>query len=257
YLSLTDYAVGPLASAHFIGFANYQHLFSADSLFIESLKNTAFFLIGSVPMTLALAFVIALLLNTEIRALGLFRTIYYVPSVIPIVAGSVVFLWIFNPRFGAINQFLVAVGAPPVRWLSNPDTIKPALILTSLWGFGAQMIVFLAGLQDIPEELYEAVALDGAALWQRLTFVTLPLMTPTLLFNLLVGLINGFQIFTTAYIMLGPDGGALNSGLFYMMHTYNYAFRYFQMGYASSLLMVLFVIILVITLLMVRTSNRW
>ncbi len=257
YLGTTSYSVGPVASAQFTGFANYERMFTQDDLFGKSLLNTLWYLAASVPLTVTLAFIIALLLNTNVRGVGIFRTIYYIPSVVPIVASSVIFLWMFNARFGAINQLLLAFGLTPVRWLSSPDWVKPAMVIVSLWGFGAQMIIFLAALQSIPEHLYEAVAIDGGGLWRRLRHVTIPLMTPTIFFNLLIGLISGFQVFTIAYIMLGPNGGPLQSGLFYMMHTYNNAFRYFNMGYASALSLVLFVIIFVFTILMVWTSNRW
>ena len=210
-----------------------------------------------VPLILLVALAIALLLSTEIRAVGLFRTLYYIPSVIPVVAGTIIFLWMLNTRFGVVNQLLLVMGLQPVRWLSSPDWVKPAMVLVSLWGFGAQMIIFLAALQDIPEQLYESVAIDGGGLWQRLRYVTIPLMTPTILFNLLVGIINGFQVFTTAYIMLGSGGGPLQSGLFYMMHIYNNAFRYFNMSYSAALSFMLFIIILVFTIVMLRTSNRW
>jgi len=256
YLSLTDYSVGPVASAQWVGLAKYQEMFQ-DQLFWKSLGNTAVYLVMSVPLILLVALAIALLLSTEIRAVGLFRTLYYIPSVIPVVAGTIIFLWMLNTRFGVVNQFLLVLGLQPVRWLSSTDWTKPAMVLVSLWGFGAQMIIFLAALQDIPEQLYESVAIDGGGLWQRLRYITIPLMTPTILFNLLVGIINGFQVFTTAYIMLGPGGGPLQSGLFYMMHIYNNAFRYFNMSYSAALSFMLFIVILIFTVVMLRTSNRW
>ena len=256
YLGMTDYAVGPIEQANWIGLENFERMLD-DELFRQSLSNTIYYIVFSVPLTLILAFSIALLLNTRIRFLGLFRTIYYIPSIIPIVAASIIFLWMFNARAGAVNQILYAIGIDPIRWLTNPDYTKITLIIISLWGFGAQMIVFLAALQGIPEQLYEAVAIDGGGLRARLRHIVIPLMTPTIFFNLLVGLIASFQVFTTAYIILGPNGGPLQSGLFYMMHTYNNAFSYFQMGYASAMSFVLFLIILAFTLLMIWTSNRW
>ncbi len=256
YLGLTDYAVGPVEQAHWIGLDNYEHMVD-DELFRKSLANTFHYIALSVPLTLTLAFGIALLLNTKIRFLALFRTVYYIPSIIPIVAASVIFLWIFNARSGAVNQILFAVGIKPIRWLTSPDYILYALVIISAWGFGAQMIIFLAALQGIPEQLYEAVAIDGGGLWARLRYIVIPLMTPTIFFNLLVGLIASFQVFTTAYIMLGANGGPLQSGLFYMMHIYNNAFRYFEMGYAAAMSLVMFLIILVLTLVMLWTSNRW
>jgi multiple sugar transport system permease protein len=257
YLGSTDYKVGPVEQAKWIGLENYIRMFTQDEQFAKSLGNTIFYMSFSVPLILMLALGIALLLNTNIRLRALFRTVYYIPSIIPTVAASVIFLWLFNARSGAVNQILFSVGIEPIRWLTSPDHIRTTLILISLWGFGAQMIIFLAALQGIPEHLYEAVAIDGGGLWARLRHVTLPLITPTLFFNLLVGIIASFQVFATAYIILGPDGGPLESGLFYMMHTYNNAFRYFQMGYASAMSFVLFLIILVFTLVMVWTSNRW
>lgn len=256
YLGLTDYSVGPIEQANWVGLDNFERM-ADDELFRKGLTNTLYYIAFSVPLTLILAFSIALLLNTKVRLLGFFRTVYYIPSIIPVVAASVIFMWMFNARAGAVNQILYAVGIDPVRWLTNPDYVKMTLVIISLWGFGAQMIVFLAALQGIPEQLYEAVAIDGGGLWARLRHIVIPLMTPTIFFNLLVGLIASFQVFTTAYIMLGPNGGPLQSGLFYMMHTYNNAFRYFDMGYASAMSFVLFLIILFFTLLMVWTSNRW
>lgn len=257
YLGSTDYAVGPVENANWIGLENYEKMFTEDDLFMKSMGNTVYYIVFSVPLTLLLALGIALLLNSEIRFMGMFRTIYYIPSVIPIVAASVIFMWMFNARSGAVNQVLFAIGIQPVRWLTNPDYIKMTLVIVSLWGFGAQMIIFLAALQGIPTHLYEAVAIDGGGLWSRLRYVTIPLITPTIFFNMLVGLIASFQVFATAFIMLGANGGPLQAGLFYMMHTYNNAFRYFQMGYAAAMSFILFLIIFVFTLIMLWTSNRW
>ncbi|QPC83348.1 sugar ABC transporter permease [Phototrophicus methaneseepsis] len=257
YLGSTDYAVGPVENANWVGLDNYVKMFTEDELFIKSIGNTVYYIVLSVPLTLLLSFGIALLLNTNIRMMGLFRTIYYIPSVIPIVAASVIFLWMFNARSGAVNQLLYAVGIQPIRWLTNPDYIKLTLVLVGLWGFGSQMIVFLAALQGIPAHLYEAVSIDGGGLFARLRYVTIPLMTPTIFFNMLVGLIASFQVFATAFIMLGANGGALQSGLFYMMHTYNNAFRYFQMGYAAALSLVLFIAMFLVNAVMMWSSNRW
>jgi multiple sugar transport system permease protein len=257
YIGATDYSVGSVEQASWVGLQNYVDLFTKDELFLKSLSNTVYYIVLSVPLTLLLAFTIALLLNTRIRFMTLFRTAYYIPSVIPVVAASVMFLWIFNARAGAVNQVLSMFGVAPIRWLTSPDFVKITLVIVSLWGFGAQMVIFLAALQGIPEHLYEAVAIDGGGLGARLRYVTLPLMTPTIFFNMLVGLISSFQVFASAYIILGPNGGPLQSGLFYMMHTYNNAFRYFQMGYAAAMSFILFLIILVFTLMLIWTSKRW
>lgn len=256
YLSFTDYSVG-LNVPDWVGLKNYREMFTSDDLFLKSFWNTVYYLALSVPLRLIFAFVIALLLNIRIRGLGTFRTIFYIPSVVPVVAVAIIFTGIFNARYGILNQLLMLVGMDPIRWLTRPEWVKPSMVIMSLWGFGAQMVIFLAGLQGISEELYEAVEIDGGNGWQKLLYVTVPLMTPVIFFNLIIGIINGFQIFDSAYVLIGVNGGPLNSGLFYVLHLYNNAFSYFKMGYASAMSAVLFIIILIFTLLTVRTSDRW
>ena len=197
------------------------------------------------------------MLNTRIWALGSFRTIFYIPSVVPIVATAIIFTGIFNARYGILNQLIVLVGLDPVRWLTRPEWIKPSMVIMSMWGFGAQMVIFLAGLQGIPGDLYEAAEIDGGNTWHKLRYVTVPLMTPVIFFNLIIGIINGFQVFASAYVLIGVGGGPLNAGLFYVLHLYNNAFSYFKMGYASAMSVILFLIILAFTLLTTRTSDRW
>jgi multiple sugar transport system permease protein len=257
YLSLTNYSVGPIGSAKWIGVENYVSVFTNDSIFLKSLGNTLYFAFGAVPIGLLFAFLIALLLNNRIRGLGIFRTAFYIPSLVPAVATSIIFLWILATNGGALNQLLGAVGIEPIGWLSWPEWVIPAMIIVSLWGFGSQMIIFLAGLQDIPRELYEAVEIDGGGAWHKLIHLTIPLMTPVIYFNLVMGVINSFQVFTPAYIFFGTQGGPLNAGLFYMVNIYNNAFRFFQMGYASALSMILFILIVILSVILVRTSNRW
>ncbi len=257
YLSFTNYSVGPLTRAKWIGLENYTTIFTADPRFLKGVGNTLYYAIGAVPLGLIFAFIIALLLNSRVRGLGVYRTAFYVPSLVPAVAASLIFLWILNTNYGALNRLLGLVGIEPIRWLSRPEWVKPAVIIVSLWGFGAQMIIFLAGLQDIPRELYEAVEIDGGNSWHKLIHLTIPLMTPVIFFNLIVGIIGSFQVFTPAYIFFGTDGGPLNAGLFYMVHIYNNAFRFFKMGYASALSLILFVAILIFTIILVRTSDRW
>ncbi|MCD6291478.1 MAG: sugar ABC transporter permease [Anaerolineae bacterium] len=254
YLSFTDYSVG-VKWPNWVGLANYTEMFTEDHLYGLSLKNTIYYMGFSVPLGIIFAFAIALLLNTDIRGRTAYRTIYYIPAVVPAVAASMIWLWIFHTRYGILNQVLRLVGIGSIRWLTRPEWAKPALIIMSLWGFGAQMVIFLAGLQGIPGELYEAAEIDGAGHWHKMRYVTIPLMTPTILFNLIMGIIGGFQVFTAAFIM--TNGGPLNATLFYMLHLYNNAFRYFRMGYASAMAVVLFFIILIFTLLMMRTSERW
>lgn len=255
-LGFTDFKMGS-TTLNWVGFSNYARMLNNDELFLKSLGNTIIYSAVSVPLSLLLAFGIALLLNMRIRAMGVFRVIYYIPSIVPIVASAVLFSWLFNTRYGVINEFLFGLGLPTQRWLTSASSILPTLILISLWGFGAQMVVFLAGLQAVPEELYEAVSIDGGGTRQRLLNVTIPLMTPVIFFNLVIGVISSFQSFALVYVLFGPDGGTLQSGLLYVVHIYNNVFRYFNLGYASALTVVLFVIVLTLTLVLVRTSKRW
>lgn len=257
YLSLTDYSVGTAAWPNWVGLANYVEMFTRDDRFRLSISNTIYYMGLSVPLGLIVAFGIALLLNARIRGQTVYRTIYYIPSLVPVVATSIIFFGMFNTRYGVLNQMLALIGIQPIRWLSRPEWIKPSMIIMSLWGFGAQMVIFLAGLQGISQELYEAVEVDGGGAWHKLRYVTVPMMTPSIFFNLVIGVINSFQVFTSVFVLLGTSGGPLNSGLFYVVHIYNNAFRHFLMGYASALSLILFLIILVFTLLLVRTSGRW
>ena len=255
-LSLTDYSVSA-SVPNWEGAANFQEIFRGDRLFAKSLGNTVYYLAVSVPVRLVAAFAIAILLNMRIHALGTLRTIFYVPSVVPLVAVSIIFFGMFNARYGIFNQLLILAGLDPIRWLTRPEWIKPAMIIMSLWGFGAQMVIFLAGLQGIPRELYEAAEMDGGNYWSQLLRITVPMMTPVIFFNLIIGIIGGFQVFASAYVLIGPSGGALNAGLFYVLHIYNNAFSYFRLGYAAALSVILFFIILFFTVIMVRMSDRW
>lgn len=256
YLSFTDYSVGA-KWPDWIGLDNYAEIFTRDALFVQSVSNTVIYVVFSVPLGLTAAFVIAMLLNTRIRGRGVYRTVFYVPSVVPIVATAVVFSTIFNARYGAFNQLLAVFGLAPIRWLSRPEWVKPSLIIMSMWSFGAQMVIFLAGLQGIPEEQYEAAEVDGGNAWHKLRFITVPHMTPTIFFNLITGFISSFQVFTSAFVMLSRGTGPLNSGLFFVTYLYRNAFTHFRMGYAAALSVILFLIILALTLVMVRVSGRW
>src|SRR5690606_29491312 len=194
-------------------------------------------------------------LNAKVRGQTFFRTMFYLPALIPSVAGAIVWIWIFDTNNGILNFFLSQLGIEPIRWLSSPQWSKPALIIMSLWSIGAGMVIYLAGLQNISEELYEAAEVDGANPLQRLIHITIPLMTPTIFFNLILGIISSFQVFNSAFIMTG--GGPVNSTLFYMLHIYEQAFTHWKMGYASALSVVLFLFVLVLTLIVNRTSKRW
>jgi multiple sugar transport system permease protein len=243
------------SEARFVGWSNYTEALTQDPLFWIAIRNTLYYMGVSVPLGLVVAFLLALLLNSNIRGMAAYRTIYYLPSVVPVVAASIVWVFIFETRRGILNFVLEAVGLPPIRWLSDPTWAMPALIIMSLWGLGATMIIFLAGLQGIPPELYEAAQVDGATAVQRLFRITVPLMTPTLFFTLILNLVNAFQAFANAFIL--TNGGPNNATLLYMIHIYNHAFRYFRMGYASALAVMLFVVVFVLTVFVYRTSNRW
>ncbi len=254
YHSFTDWtATG--SQATFLGWSNYSEALNRDPLFWTSVWNTLYYMGVSVPLGIIVAFLLAMLLNSNIRGMALYRTIYYLPSVVPVVAATIVWVFIFETRRGILNYVLALVGLPVIRWLSDPNWAMPALIIMSLWGLGATMIIFLAGLQGVPQELYEAAAVDGATAMQRLFRITIPLMTPTIFFTLILNLVNAFQAFANAFIL--TNGGPNNATLLYMINIYNNAFRYFRMGYASALAVMLFVVVFSLTIFVYRTSDRW
>lgn len=253
YYSLTEYSV--LQAPRWIGLGNYREMFVMDELFWKALYNTFYFATFSVPLSLVFAVFLAMLLNYRAPGQSFFRATFFLPSIVPAVAAAVVWAWILHPEYGLVNDLLARLGIPGPPWLTSEVWSKPAFILMSLWGIGPTTIIFLAGLQDIPQHLYEAAEIDGANSWQRMWSVTLPLLTPTIFFNLVIGLIGALQIFTQVYII--SQGGPLWSTLFYVLYLYNQAFEYFKMGYASALAIVLFVIILILTAIVQATSRRW
>jgi multiple sugar transport system permease protein len=252
-LSMTRYAV--VDTPVWIGLDNYRTAFFEDRLFWRSVWNTVYYVGFGVPLRIAGAFLLALLLNAKIRGILSFRVIYYLPSIVPIVGTAVLWFLLLNPRTGLINLAFNWVGLPSINWLGDPAWSKPAFILMSLWTLGGSMVIFLAGLQGIPDHLYEAAEIDGANAVRRFWSVTVPLMTPTLFLTLVMNIISSFQVFSAAYIVTG--GGPRQSTLFYMLHLYQNAFGFFKMGYASALAWLLFMMIVVITLLVVRGSDRW
>jgi multiple sugar transport system permease protein len=232
-----------------------------DPLFWKSLANTAFYAFLSVPLTTLAALGLALLLNRPLRGITLFRTVFYLPSILSGVATAFVWMWLFNPSFGMVNLAirhvgeLLHVGLPEPGWLMEEAWAKPVFIIMSLWGVGNAMLIYLAGLQGMPTHLYEAAELDGATAWAQFRHVTLPALTPTIFFNLVMSIIGSFQIFTSAYVM--TNGGPNNATLFYVLYLYRKAFEQFQMGYASALAWILFLIVLAMTLLVIRSSSLW
>jgi|UniRef100_A0A7C4PKG3 multiple sugar transport system permease protein len=252
YLSLTNYKM--IQPPQWIGLANYERMFT-DPFVATSLRVTTIFTALSVPLSIVLALSVALLLNQKIVASGVFRTIFYLPSLISGVAVAIVFAWIFNYRFGILNYLLSLVGVDGPNWLGHPRYALWAFIIMSLWGIGGNVIIYLAGLQGVPVSLHEAAKIDGANAWYRFWNITLPLITPVLLFTLIMGVIGTFQTFTSSYIMTG--GGPANATLFYLLYLYRNAFNWFEMGYASALAWLLFIIILTCTLILWSTSARW
>lgn len=253
YLSLTDYAV--IVAPKFIGIENYVRMFTDDELVLQSLKVTLLYSLGAVPLILIFSFSIALLMNQRIRGVSVFRTIYYLPGVISGVPVALLWMWILNPDFGMLNNALSLVGIEGPKWLFSRTWVVPSFILMSLWTIGFPMVTFLAGLQGIPAHLYEAAEIDGAGPWSKFRHVTIPMMSPIILFNVISGLIDSFQTFTPAFLM--TNGGPANASLFYGLYLYNNAFKWFNMGYASALAWLMMAIILVLTGLVFRSSIRW
>jgi len=246
--------------------ANYRELFFDDPLFWKSLYNTFVFTIFAVPLTMLVALGLAMLLNLKVRGLAFYRTVFFLPAIVPVVASSVLWLWVLNPKYGIINEgirwinhLLEPAGyqLPLPGWLSDPVWVKPALVIMSIWGVGHTMILYLAGLQEVPQELYEAAEIDGASAWRKTWHVTLPMISPVLFFTLIMGLIGSFQYFTQVWVMLSGGGGPKDSALFYALYLFNNAFTYFRMGYASAMAWILFLIIMVCTYLTFRTGRGW
>jgi multiple sugar transport system permease protein len=243
-----------ISPPRFVGAANIEALLGDPSVPLM-LWNTAVFALIGVPLHLIFAFVLAMLLNLPFRGRALFRTAFYLPSITPLVATAVLWSRIFHAEFGILNEVIGAVGVPPQKWLFQPELAKPALILMGFWTVGPQMVIFLAGLQSVPASLLEAASIDGAGPFSRFRHIVLPMMSPVILFNLVVGIIASFQIFGTVLIM--TDGGPQNATLVAVLYIYRNAFQYFRMGYASTLAWLLFLIIVGFTALQFYLARRW
>jgi len=253
YYSFTFYPV--LRSPKWIGFDNYINMFD-DPRFLTSLWNSAYYAGLAVPLGAIVGILLAMLLNMRVRGLSVFRTIFFLPSITPVVATSIVWLWMYNPRSGVINFILEQFGVNGPAWLGDPNWSKPALILMSLWGLGGAVVIYLAALQDVPKDLLEASDLDGASARQKLWFVTIPMISPVILFNVITGLIAAFQLFTQVHVMTGGTGSPADSTLMMSIYLYQSAFEFFKMGYASAQAWVLFLIIVFFTLILFRVSGR-
>ncbi len=255
YYSFCEYRV--LSPPHWVGLRNYVELFTDHDYFLPSLANTAFMFI-ELPIALALSVAIALLLNQRLPGMAIFRTIYYLPSVVPTVASAVLWLWLLNPEYGLVNRTLQVLHIPASAWLQSPLWAKPAFIVMDLWMIGGGVVIYLAALQGVPDHLYEAAELDGAGPWRKTLSITLPSISPVIFFNLVLGLIGTFQYFTPAFLMTGtPPGGPANSTLFYGLYLFQNAFGYFRMGYACAMAWVLFLLTMLATLVVFRSSARW
>lgn len=244
-----------LTAPKWIGLGNYVRLFSKDPLFYQSLKVTFVYSLFSVPLGLIISLVVAIMLNKIKRGVKIFRTIYYIPVVVSGVAVMVLWSYIFNPQIGLINEILSVFGIQGPGWIFDPKWALPSLIIMSLWGIGGTVIIWLAGLSGVNEQLYEAAQIDGANRFQQFCNVTVPALTPTIFFNLIMGIIGALQTFGQAYVM--TNGGPQNSTLFYNFYLWEKAFKDFEMGYASALAWVLFAIIFILTLLVFKSSNMW
>ncbi len=254
-LYLSFFKADFLSEFSFVGLANYAQMLFEDDLWPKSIRNTAYYSFVSVPLLTILALLIALLLNQKVLGLSIFRTIYYLPSVVQGVAVAILWVWLFHPEYGPINGLLGVFGLSGPAWLSTEQWAMPAIIIMSLWGVGGSMIIFLAGLQGIPQSLYDAAEIDGAGPLSCFWNITVPMMTPTIFFSLILGMIGSFQMFTQAYVM--TRGGPNNATLTYVMHIYNKGFRQFHFGYASALAWVLFLLILLLTVLILKSSSAW
>jgi multiple sugar transport system permease protein len=243
-----------LRPPRFVGIKNIVTMFG-DPFVGMSLYNTAFYTFLGVPIFLTIALLLALALNVKLRGVAVYRTIFYLPSITPAVASAVIWVQILHKDYGILNGALGLFGIAGVKWLTDPALAKPAFILMSAWSIGPQMVIFLAGLQSVPEALHEAAAIDGGSSWQRFWAITLPMLSPVIFFNLVIGIIGSFQVFTAAFIMTG--GGPVNSTLFTVLYIYRNGFQYFNMGYASALAWVLFSIILVFTFLQFKLADQW
>ena len=252
YYSFCDYDV--LSKPVWVGALNYTDM-ATDNVFWQSLVNTLYYAAVSLPIGLVVSILIAVLLNNPVVGRPAFRTFFFLPSLVPAVAIAMIWLWILNGRFGLLNHALSLIHIKGPNWLADPAWTKPSLVLMSLWGVGGSVVIYLAALQDVPRELYESAMIDGASAWHKLWHITIPMISPVIYFNLVMGIIGALQIFGGPYIMFG-GGGPNRSALFYAVYLYENAFTYNQMGYACAMAWVLFLIILCLTWLATKTTRK-
>lgn len=254
-LSLTDYSVFK-QEVNFLGLGNYLTMFSSkDVYFKDALKATAYYTLLNVPASLLVSLLLALALNTNIKGRGIFRSIFYLPSIVPSVASCVVWLWLLNQQYGLLTTVAKNLGFGTPGWLWDKKTVIPTIVMMGLWNTGNTMVIFLAGLQGIPRVYYEAVDVDGGNAWHKLIYVVLPMLTPTIFFNAMTAIIGSFQVFTEGYIL--TKGGPGNSSLFYVYYLFRQAFEKANMGYACALAWFLMLVILFITMIVLKTQKKW
>jgi multiple sugar transport system permease protein len=255
YYSFTKF--NAVQAPQWIGLTNYINLFTKDMDFRDAVYNTLYFAIVSIPLAILLAFSLALMLNAKVKGQVVYRTIYFLPTLVPEVALAMVWIYLFTPGSGLVNVPFQWLGIYRLCWLTCPQMARATLVLLALWIIGQQVILYLAGLQDVPQDLYDAADVDGAGFFRRLRHITIPLMTPIIFFQLITLLIVSLQFFAIPYIMTGGTGFPANSTLFYSIYLYKQAFQYFNMGYASAMAWLLFVATLLVTLVIFRTSRAW
>jgi multiple sugar transport system permease protein len=253
FLSFTDYAAR--GAPKLVGLENYIYMFTKDPRFLDSLRSTFAFVVGYLPLNLVIGLAIALLMNQRVRGIFVFRSIYYLPAVTSGVAVAILWQFVFHKQWGILNALLAVFGIENIGWLVDPKWVMVAFVIMSIWGVGGSMIIYLAGLQSIPTELYESAAIDGANGVRKFWFITLPMLTPTIFFVLITGLIGAFQIFESAYIMTG--GGPNYATYFFGLNIYFTAFQSLRFAYASTLAWMLFAIIAALTIVVFSTSRRW
>jgi multiple sugar transport system permease protein len=253
-LSFADYDI--ITPPRFTGLANLSRVLN-DPLLYRSLGNTAYISLLAVPLQQSLALTLAMALNQKLRGIAFYRTVFYLPSQMPLVAAALLWLWVLNPDFGLANALLDKLGIPPLKWLFDVNLVKPSIVMITLWGgIGTPMIVFLAGLQGVPESLYEAASIDGAGAWQRFRNVTVPMISPVIFFNLIIGVIASFQAYFTL-VYTTTQGGPANASLIYIIYLFFKAFKDFEMGYASALAWLLFLVVLALTAIQFYFARRW
>jgi multiple sugar transport system permease protein len=252
YYSFTSYSV--LRPPIWIGLDNYKEL-AGDEVFRQSVANTLLFSMASVPLATAMAIALAMLLNSKVGGLAYYRTLFYIPSLVPTVALAVLWLWVFNGKHGILNEGLKSIGMPTPPWLTDPAWSKWTLVLISIWGCGNAMVIYLAGLQGVPQSLYEAAELDGASPARKTWSITLPMISPVIVFNVVMGIIGSMQAFALPYVMF-PGGQPARSTYFFSMYLYDNAFLYQRMGYASAMGWIMFLITLLLTFIALRSTRK-